>query len=174
MGGSTIREPDGRVAACGRRTGTTRFDLSRPESAASITSSCVRRRSIIDMFRAFLAACLASFLAAILAGPIAAREVARFAATWDTADDRADLNAIARIQEEAHRHSRLMETARDLTDLYGSRLTGSPHLRAAADDVRGRLTSWGFQNARFEAWGPFGPGWTNDRFIALALSPRPY
>jgi hypothetical protein len=37
-----------------------------------------------------------------------------------------------------------------------------------------RLTAWGIPSARYERWGPFGPGWTNDRFVALALSPHSY
>jgi hypothetical protein len=84
-----------------------------------------------------------------------------------------DLNAIARIKQEAQR-SQLVETVGYLTDVYGPRLTGSPHLRAAADYVVARLTAWGLQNVKFERWGPFGPGWTNDRFSAVALAPQAY
>src|SRR5438552_2563791 len=89
-----------------------------------------------------------------------------------TRDD-PDIDAIARIKQEAQR-SQLVETIGYLTDVYGPRLTGSPHLRAAADYVVARLTGWGLQNVKFERWGPFGPGWTNDRFSALALAPQAY
>ncbi len=37
-----------------------------------------------------------------------------------------------------------------------------------------RLKGWGVATARLERWGPFGPGWTTDRFIALAVAPVPY
>jgi carboxypeptidase Q len=88
--------------------------------------------------------------------------------------DRPDRSVIARITEEATRRSRLMETAFYLTDVYGPRLTGSPHLRPAGDFFIQRLKDWGVTNARPERWGPFGPGWTTDRFIALAVSPTPF
>jgi hypothetical protein len=87
--------------------------------------------------------------------------------------DDLDINAITRIKQEAQR-SQLVETIGYLTDVYGPRLTGSPHLRAAADYVVARLTDWGLQNVKFERWGPFGPGWTNDRFSAFALAPQAY
>jgi hypothetical protein len=66
-----------------------------------------------------------------------------------------------------------METAWYLTDIYGPRLTGSPHLRGAGAFIVDRLKAWGLE-ARLERWGPFGPGWTTDRFVALAASPTPY
>jgi carboxypeptidase Q len=87
--------------------------------------------------------------------------------------DDLDINAITRIKQEAQR-SQLVETIGYLTDVYGPRLTGSPHLRAAADYIVPRLTAWGLQNVKFERWGPFGPGWTNDRFSAFALAPQAY
>jgi hypothetical protein len=86
----------------------------------------------------------------------------------------ADLDAIARIEREALERSQLMDTAWYLTDVYGPRLTGSPHLRAAADYVIERLNAWGLDSPHLEAWGPFGPGWSNDRFAAIAVSPRAY
>jgi hypothetical protein len=88
--------------------------------------------------------------------------------------NRPDLDAIYRIKEEAFQRSQLMEMVSYLTDVYGPRLTGSPNVKAAADYVIGRLTAWGMQNPRLESWGPFGPGWSNDRFVALAVSPQSY
>ncbi|MEQ1870143.1 MAG: M20/M25/M40 family metallo-hydrolase [Vicinamibacterales bacterium] len=85
-----------------------------------------------------------------------------------------DTGALARIAAEARAGSRLMETAGYLTDIYGPRLTGSPHLRAAGTFVVEQLKKWGITSARFERWGPFGPGWTTDRFVALVASPSPY
>ena len=89
------------------------------------------------------------------------------------ARDEPDLSAISRIRQEARR-SELADVARNLTDLYGPRLTGSPHLKAGADYVIARLNTWGIRKAGYERWGPFGPGWTSDRFIALALAPQSY
>lgn len=81
---------------------------------------------------------------------------------------------LSRIVNEAAARSEVMDLARELTDVYGPRLTGSPHLKAAGDVVIRRLKRWGVESVRFERWGPFGPGWTTDRFVALAVSPVPF
>ena len=85
-----------------------------------------------------------------------------------------DHEAIALIQEEALERSQIMEIAWHLTDLYGSRQTGSPALRAAAEWARDQMSEWGFADARLEAWGPFGPGWANERFYAHVIEPQPF
>ena len=85
-----------------------------------------------------------------------------------------DPRLIWRIHEEAETQSEVMTLARELTDVYGPRLTGSPHLKAAGDFVIRHLKKWGVESARFERWGPFGPGWTTDRFLALAVSPAAF
>jgi hypothetical protein len=36
------------------------------------------------------------------------------------------------------------------------------------------MTEWGLSDARLEAWGPFGPGWENERFYAHVIEPRPF
>ena len=85
-----------------------------------------------------------------------------------------DDRLLSRIHDEASTRSQVMSLARELTDVYGPRLTGSPHLKAAGDVVIRRLKESGIDNARFERWGPFGPGWTSDRFVALAVAPVAY
>jgi hypothetical protein len=85
-----------------------------------------------------------------------------------------DEGLLSRMQHEAETRSEVMSLARELTDIYGPRLTGSPHLKAAGDVVIRRLHGWGVESARFERWGPFGPGWTTDRFVALAVAPAPF
>ena len=107
---------------------------------------------------------LAIFLVtAIAAWPVNAQEV-----------EPLDLEAIALIRDEAMQRSQVMETAWYITDLYGPRLTGSTNLRAAAEWARDRMTEWGLTDARLEGWGPFGPGWDNERFYAHVLEPQPY
>ena len=85
-----------------------------------------------------------------------------------------DERLVSRLHDEAETRSEVMNLARELTDVYGPRLTGSPHLKAAADVVIRRLKQWGVESAKFERWGPFGPGWTTDRFIALAVAPAAF
>jgi carboxypeptidase Q len=85
-----------------------------------------------------------------------------------------DERLLTRIRDEAEARSEVMDLARELTDIYGPRLTGSPHLKAAGTIVLQRLKQWGIESARLERWGPFGPGWTTDRFVALAVSPAAF
>jgi carboxypeptidase Q len=96
------------------------------------------------------------------------------AAPFAQVRDEPDLAAIAKIREAAGRRSQVLETVGYLTDVFGPRLTGSPQIKTAATYVVERLTAWGITNPRYERWGPFGPGWTNDRFVALVLAPDSY
>src|SRR5436853_357784 len=69
-------------------------------------------------------------------------------------------------------HSKVMETLGYLTEVIGPRLTGSPNLRRANDWTRDKLSSWGLANAHLEAWGPFGRGWTLQRFSMQVIEPQ--
>jgi hypothetical protein len=64
-----------------------------------------------------------------------------------------------------------MEITSYLTDVYGPRLTGSPNIRTAAEWAVKEMQGWGLANAKLEPWGPFGRGWTNDRFVGHMLAP---
>src|SRR5712675_1467986 len=70
-------------------------------------------------------------------------------------EDKADLAAINRIKTEAFEHSKVMDHAFYLTDVYGPRLTGSPGLKAAAEWAVKQFTTWGLDGANLETWGPF-------------------
>jgi hypothetical protein len=87
------------------------------------------------------------------------------------AEEPVDLQAIGKIKEEGLQRSKVMAIASYLTDVYGPRLTGSPNIRAAADWAAKEMESWGLANAKLEPWGPFGRGWTNDRFAAHMTAP---
>src|SRR5262249_44807506 len=82
-----------------------------------------------------------------------------------------DLDAIYKIKEEGLNRSKVMDTASYLTDVYGARLTGSPQIKAAADWVKQKLTEWELANVKLETWGPFGRGWSNEKFSARVISP---
>ena len=96
------------------------------------------------------------------------------AQTATRTDDRVDLDALYKIKEEGLQRSQVMEITSYLTDVYGPRLTNSPNIKAAAEWTRQKLTEWGLVNARLEPWGPFGRGWSNERFSAQVVSPRPF
>jgi hypothetical protein len=99
--------------------------------------------------------------------------VALFAAPL-TAQERIDTAAISRIKNEERDRSQVMEIASWLTDVYGARLTGSPSAKAAGDWTAKKLNDWGMANVKLEPWGPFGRGWSNERMVAQAVSPRAF
>src|SRR5206468_5042101 len=37
-----------------------------------------------------------------------------------------------------------------------------------------KMTEWGLSDVKLEPWGPFGRGWTNQRFYAAMVTPYPY
>jgi hypothetical protein len=85
-----------------------------------------------------------------------------------------DLAAIQRIKDEGLQRSQVMDTAWYLTDVHGPRLTNSPNIRAAAGWASKRLTEWGIANVRQESWGPFGRGWSNEKFSASMVAPQSF
>jgi carboxypeptidase Q len=87
--------------------------------------------------------------------------------------EKIDLDAVYRIKQEGLQHSTVMEIESYLTDVYGPRLTGSPNIKEAADWAQRRMKEWGLVNVHLESW-PFGRGWQNERFVALATQPRAY
>jgi hypothetical protein len=82
-----------------------------------------------------------------------------------------DLDMVTRIREEGFRRSQVMETAAELTDVFGPRLTNSPELRKASEWARDRLVQWGLENPRLEPWGPFGVGWSLERVSLHMTAP---
>ncbi|HEU4594157.1 MAG TPA: M20/M25/M40 family metallo-hydrolase [Pyrinomonadaceae bacterium] len=79
---------------------------------------------------------------------------------------------IDRIKDEGLNRSQVMQTLSYLTDVIGPRLTNSPGMKRANEWTRDKLMEWGLQNARLEAWGPFGRGWTLKRFSAEVVEPQ--
>ncbi len=85
-----------------------------------------------------------------------------------------DEAVVERIRAEGLEHSQVMEILLHLTDLNGPRLTGSPELERAATWALQQLESWGLENVHREAWGPFGRGWTLNRFAMNVTAPTPF
>jgi hypothetical protein len=79
---------------------------------------------------------------------------------------------VTRIKEEGMKRSQVMQTLEYLTDVIGPRLTASPGMMRANEWTRDRLKAWGLENAKLEAWGPFGRGWTLKRFSAQVTEPQ--
>src|SRR4026207_1874481 len=94
------------------------------------------------------------------------------AADWPVTE-KIDFDAVFKIKEEGLQRSKVMEIESYLTDVYGPRLTGSPDTTEAADWAQKTMKEWGLANVHTEAW-PFGRGWKNRRFVAMAVTPRAY
>src|SRR4029450_13339142 len=94
------------------------------------------------------------------------------AADWPNTE-RVDLDAVYRIKDEGLQRPTPMETVSYLTDVYGPRLTGSPNIKEAADWAQKTMKEWGLANVHLETF-PFGRGWDNQRFTAMAVTPRAY
>ena len=90
------------------------------------------------------------------------------------APSQSDLDAIYRIKTEGFNHSQVMDTMFYLTDVHGPRLTGSPYAKEAADWTVAKMNEWQLANVHLESWGPFGRGWTNERFSAQVIAPHPF
>src|SRR5256714_14039891 len=93
-------------------------------------------------------------------------------ATVALGEEKVDLAAINRIKTEAFDHSKVMEHAFYLTDVYGPRLTGSPGLKASAEWAVKQFTAWGLANTNLEKWGPFGRGWSQVKFSGHLKEPQ--
>jgi len=86
--------------------------------------------------------------------------------------DRVDLALVDRIKAEAFERSKVMETLRNLSDVHGPRLTGSPGFEDAARWAMGELTSYGLEKVHLEKWGPFGRAWTLEQSSLEMVEPR--
>jgi carboxypeptidase Q len=80
-------------------------------------------------------------------------------------------DALAKIRDEGLTRSQVMKITSYLTDTSGPRLTNSPNIKVAAQWVLGKLNEWGVSNPRLETWGPFGRGWSNEKFQAAMVKP---
>jgi hypothetical protein len=80
--------------------------------------------------------------------------------------------AIDKIKDEGMNRSQVMPTLSYLTDVIGGRLTNSPSMKRANEWTRDKMKEWGMQNAKLEAWGPFGRGWSLKGFSAQMTSPQ--
>lgn len=114
-----------------------------------------------------------SLVAALFIGWCAA-PASTFAQSTNTSSTsrRGTNDPIARIRDEGLNRSQVMKTLLHLTDVIGPRLTGSPNMARANAWTRDTLTEWGLKNAQLEAWGPFGRGWSLQRFSAQVIEPQ--
>jgi carboxypeptidase Q len=87
------------------------------------------------------------------------------------AQEHVDLGVVDRIKTEAFEHSKVMETLRNLSDVHGPRLTGSPGFDDAARWAMGELNGYGLDKVHLEKWGPFGRAWTLEQASLELIEP---
>ena len=87
------------------------------------------------------------------------------------AEEHVDLDMVTKIRQEGIANSKVMETASELMDRIGPRLTGSPQVKAANEWTRDQFTAWGLSNAHLETWGPFGRGWIYEKCAVRMTAP---
>src|SRR3954470_19945189 len=102
--------------------------------------------------------CLFIALAAALVTPVFAQE-------------KLHLDMLTRIRQEGFRHSQVMQTASELDDRIGPRLTASPNMARANEWTRDQLSQWGLANAPLESWGTYYRGWKQQAVSLRMLSP---
>lgn len=88
------------------------------------------------------------------------------------AQEHVDLGIVDRIKAEAFDRSKVMETLRNLSDVHGPRLTGSPGFEDAARWAMGELNGYGLAKVHLEKWGPFGRAWTLEQSSVELIEPR--
>lgn len=83
-------------------------------------------------------------------------------------EEKIDLETTKKIRQEGLQNSKVMDIAFHLTDVNGPRLQGSPGYMKAANYAKGKLSEWGLEDAKLEAWGDFGKGWElNKSYVAM-------
>jgi hypothetical protein len=108
-----------------------------------------------------------ALLAATLTVPPQARLAAQVVA------ERVDLDALARIREEATQRSQVMAIAGYLTDVIGPRPQGSRAVKQANLWTAEQLRGFGLSNVVVEPWGTWGRGWERVRYAGNVLTPYP-
>ena len=87
------------------------------------------------------------------------------------AQEKYDSAAVAKIKDEGMNRSQVMDILSYISDVYGPRLTASPQYMRAAEWAVGKMKELGLQNPHLDSWGPFGKGWSVNRYSAQVVEP---
>ncbi|MGD9563584.1 MAG: M20/M25/M40 family metallo-hydrolase [Pyrinomonadaceae bacterium] len=120
------------------------------------------RRNLLSAILVY-AIVLPGFAAAQSNGAGNARAAAVYSAPQEVID---------KIKDEGLNRSQVMQHLDYLTNVIGARLTNSPNMKRANEWTRDTMAKWGMQNAKLEAWGPFGRGWSLKSFSAQIVDPQ--
>jgi hypothetical protein len=113
------------------------------------------------MRRSVLASVLSMFAFATVSAPFA----------QEGAGERIDTAINAKIRAEEDRNSQVMVLTHYLTDVYGPRVTGTPHLEDAGKWAVKTMEGWGLKNGALEPWDWGHEGWLNEEAWGAIVSP---
>jgi carboxypeptidase Q len=82
------------------------------------------------------------------------------------------VDEVNRLVDEGMNHSQVMQTAQEMTDGLGPRLTNSPGMRRAEAWAMDKFSGWGLANVRRDGF-EFGRGWEIVSVSTKMLTPRP-
>ena len=82
-----------------------------------------------------------------------------------------DLQVVHLIKAEAFHNSQVMDYVHLLTDLNGSRLSGSPGHHRAAESAAAAMRDIGIDDAGTVSWGEFGRSWSYRNINVRMLTP---
>lgn len=97
--------------------------------------------------------------------------LSRILLAQDTAKENVDFGMVSAIRSEELNHSKVMDHAGRIADVFGPRVTGSENLDKAGQWVQEQMKSWGLVNVHEERF-PFGKGWTLQHFDASMVEPN--
>ncbi|MEO0477943.1 MAG: M28 family peptidase [Planctomycetota bacterium] len=90
------------------------------------------------------------------------------------AQESIDEAAIEILRREGLEQSQVKELLSWICDVHGPRLTGSQNLVNAQAWAGETMREWGAQNVHLEEWGPFGSGWSLQRFSMHVVGDNPW
>lgn len=79
---------------------------------------------------------------------------------------------LAKIRNEGYQNSQVMPMLKELTDVYGQRLSGSHEYFAAAQWMLNKMKELGFENAHFENYCENCRGWSINSFNIEMIAPN--
>jgi len=86
-------------------------------------------------------------------------------------EEKIDAEINWKIRREATEDSQILYLVRQLSDIHGPRLTGSPNFNSACNWALRQMEQWGLQNGNLEKWDFGHAGWSCDKYSVRVLSP---
>ncbi|MQY80022.1 MAG: peptidase M28, partial [Bacteroidetes bacterium] len=90
------------------------------------------------------------------------------------AQNKAELEVIAKIREEGFQNSQVMDIVSYITDVHGNRLVGSLGIKKAQKWAKEKMENIGLENVEIEPILDHGVSWDNEYISLHMLKPNYY